>query len=200
MGRSPAWANVFDDSPTLGAMDDHNHAELNAEMNADMPVTIFADDQRIESLSIYMDRLDELVHVFQDASADDGQLLDRRPAADAWSVSEVLHHLADAEMHQSIRLREMLVVERPVWPDWDESAYASMLGYDTRPAGDALTLILSIRNVNSRLLAILSPEQWNRTAIHPARGEVDVAGWVQICHDHLAGHVLQARRATVGMI
>jgi len=182
----------LDEPPTLPGMDD--------DTSLDMPVTIFADDQRIESLSLYMDRLDELVGVFQDASVDDGMLLDRRPALDAWSVSEVLHHLADAEMHQSLRLREMLAVDHPIWPDWDESAYATTLGYDTRPAGDALTLVLSIRNVNSRLLSILSPEQWSRTAVHPSRGEVDVAGWVQICHDHLAGHILQARRATVGMI
>jgi len=178
----------------------HTLTDMADDMHVDSPVTIFADDQRIESLSIYTDRLDELVDVFQDASADDGQLLDRRPAADSWSVSEVLHHLADAEMIQSVRLREMLAVDRPVWSDWDEASYGTALGYDTRPAGDALTLILSIRNVNSRLLAILSPEQWNRTAVHPVRGEVNVADWVQICHDHLAGHVLQSRRAIVGMI
>lgn len=194
-------------SHTLTAMEDDVYSEDDYLESAshqgaalDRPVTIFADDLRIESLSIYTDRLDELVSVFHDASADDGHLLDRRPAPDSWSVSEVLHHLADAEMHQSVRLREMLAVDRPSLSDWDESSYATVLGYDTRPAGDAVTLILSVRNVNSRLLAILSPEQWNRTAIHPSRGEVNVADWVQICHDHLAGHVLQARRAIIGMI
>jgi hypothetical protein len=115
-------------------------------------------------------------------------------------VSEVLHHLADAELHQSVRLREMLAVHAPTWQEWDEEEYANQLGYDIRPAGDSLTLILSIRNVNSRLLAILSPEQWNRTALHPSGGEIDVAGWVDSCCDHLAAHVLQARRAVIGMI
>ena len=167
---------------------------------SDTPVTIFADDRRIESLSRYTDRLDELVAVFQDASVGDGELLDYRPAPDAWSVSEILHHLADAELHQAVRLREMLAVQVPTWLEWDEVEYANQLGYDVRPAGDSLTLILSVRNVNSRLLAILSPEQWNRTAIHPSRGESDVAGWVDSSCDHLAAHVLQARRAVIGMI
>ena len=167
---------------------------------SDMPVTIVADDRRIASLSRYTDRLDELVSVFQDASVGDGELLDRRPAPESWSVSEVLHHLADAELHQSVRLREMLAVHVPTWVEWDETEYANQLGYDVRPAGDSLTLILSVRNVNSRLLAILSPEQWDRVAIHPSQGEVDVAGWVDISCDHLAGHVLQARRAVIGMI
>jgi hypothetical protein len=169
-------------------------------MADDLHVTVFADDSRIEALAAYTDSIEELVTVFADANTGDGELLDRRPAPDAWSVGEVLHHLADAETHQTVRLRSMLVEDRPVWPAWDEEAYAAGLGYDTRPAADALTLILSLRHVNSRLLASLSPEQWARTAMHPTDGEVDVAGWVTIASDHLKAHVLQARRAVVGMI
>ncbi len=168
-------------------------------MTDDMHVTLFADDGRIEALAAYTDHLDELAAVFSDASAGDGELLDRRPAEDAWSVAEVLHHLADAELHQSIRLRRMLTEDSPTWLDWDERAYAATLGYDVRPAADALALILSIRNVNVRLLASMSPVLWSRTAVHPEQGVVDVAGWVRIADEHLAAHVLQARRAVIGM-
>ena len=167
---------------------------------SDELVTIFADDARVESLAAYTDRMDELAAVFHDAAAGDGELLDRRPAPDAWSVAEVLHHLADAELHQSVRLRRMLVEDRPVWDAWDEEAYAATLLYDVRPPADALALVLGIRNANVRLLASLSPQQWTRTAVHPSAGEVDVAGWVTVASDHLAAHVLQARRAIVGMV
>ncbi len=163
-------------------------------------VTVFADDSRIEALSSYTDQIEELAAVFADASAGDGELLDRRPAPDAWCVAEVLHHLADAELHQSVRLRRMLTEENPVWDAWDEQAYAAGLAYDVRPAADALTLVLSIRHVNARLLATLAPEQWTRTAVHPERGRVDVAGWVEIAAEHLKAHVLQARRAVIGML
>jgi hypothetical protein len=138
--------------------------------------------------------------VFSDASAGDGSLLDRRPAEDAWSVGEVIHHLADAETILTARLHQMLAEDRPVWTPWSADDYARSLLYDARPSGDALTLILALRNLNVRLLASLSPEQWQRTAIHPAKGEVDVAGWVELTNEHLALHVLQARRAVVGMI
>ena len=165
----------------------------------DIHVTLFADDTRIEALASYTDRLDELAAVFADASVGDGELLDRRPAEDAWSVAEVMHHLADAELHQSIRLRSMLTDDTPVWQGWDGVAYARTLGYDSRPAADALTLVLAIRNVNIRLLASMPVDQWRRTAIHPTAGELDVAGWVGVANDHLAEHVLQARRAVIGM-
>ncbi|MEI8058038.1 MAG: DinB family protein [Actinomycetes bacterium] len=168
-------------------------------MSDDFQVTVFADDRRIEALASYTDHLEELASIFADAHAGDGELLDRRPDPDSWSVGEILHHLADAELRQSLRLREMLASESPSWAAWDQEAYADSLGYNVRPAADALTLILSLRHVNARLLALLAPEQWARTAIHPVFGEVDVARWVEISVDHLKTHVLQARRAVLGM-
>jgi hypothetical protein len=169
-------------------------------MADDAHVTLFADDGRLEALAAYTDHLDELADVFADANAGDGELLDRRPGEGAWSVTEVLHHLADAEMHQSVRLRQMLAEDRPTWTPWDEAAYADVLDYAARPAADALTLVLALRHMNIRLLASMSPELWTRTAVHPSEGEVDVAGWVRIANDHLAAHVLQARRAVIGMV
>lgn len=169
-------------------------------MTDDLHVTVFADDARVQALSSYTDRLDELAAVFADASAGDGALLDRRPADDAWSVAEVIHHLADAETILTARLHQMLAEDRPVWSPWSADDYAASLLYAVRPAADALTLILALRNLNVRLLASLAPEQWLRTAVHPAKGEVDVAGWVELTNAHLELHVLQARRAVVGMI
>jgi len=169
-------------------------------MADDLHVTVFADDRRLESLAAYTDGLEELAAVFTDASVGDGELLDRRPAPDSWSVGEILHHLADTELHHAVRLRQLLVEDNPAWLHWDEGQYAAALDYDVRPPGDALTLILAIRNVNARLLASLSPEQWNRTAIHAVKGEVDLAEWVRLTTTHLKEHVLQARRAVIGMI
>lgn len=166
----------------------------------DEPVTVFADDARIEALSSYADRLDELAGIFHDAAAGDGELLDRRPGEGAWSVGEVLHHLADAELHAAVRLRRMLTEDVPAWPEWDEDEHARVLAYDARPAADSLAVLLAVRNENLRMLAVLSPEQWARTGVHPSLGPLDVAGWVALQVDHLAQHVLQARRALLGMV
>ena len=54
--------------------------------------------------------------------------------------------------------------------------------------------------MNVRLLASLSAEQWARTARAPEQGEIDVAGWVDGGVEHTKAHVLQARRAVIGMI
>ena len=167
---------------------------------SDEHVLVFADDSRIEALSAYTDSLEELVAVFTDASAGDGELLDRRPAPDAWSVAEVLHHLADREAALSVDLRRILVEDRPELLALDPDAYGDATMYAVRPAADALALVLATRNLNTRLLASLSPEQWARTGVDPVEGEIDVAGWVRIASDHMRAHVLQGRRAVIGMI
>lgn len=167
---------------------------------SDDHVTMFADDARIEALSAYTDSLDELAEIFTEASAGDGALLDRRPAEDAWSVAEVIHHVADSELAMSVDLRRILGEDTPTLLDWDEQAYAAAMLYDVRPAADALAVILATRNLNVRLLASLSPEQWTRRAIDPNDGEIDVAAWVTSAAAHLKQHVLQARRSLIGMI
>lgn len=166
---------------------------------SDEHVLVFADDSRIEALSAYTDSLEELVAVFTDASGGDGELLDRRPAPDAWSVAEIVHHLADRETALSVDLRRILVEDRPRLTAFASAAYADATLYAVRPAADALAVVLAIRNLNTRLLASLSPEQWARTAVDPVEGEIDVAGWVRLASDHLKAHVLQGRRAVVGM-
>ena len=110
-------------------------------------------------------------------------------------MGEILHHLADAELQQSLRLRRMLVADNPPWGSWDGAAYAEALAYDVRPAADALTLVLSLRHVNVRMLASLSAPQWMRTTEHPEHGPIDVARVVELIVEHTKAHVLQARRA-----
>lgn len=167
---------------------------------SDEHVLVFADDSRIEALTAYTDSLEELVAVWTDASAGDAELLDRRPAPDAWSVAEVVHHLADRETALSVDLRRILTEDRPTLLALDSAAYADVTMYAARPPADALAVVLATRNLNTRLLASLSPEQWRRTGIDPVEGEIDVAGWVRLASDHLKVHVLQARRAVVGML
>ncbi|HEY7859665.1 MAG TPA: DinB family protein [Candidatus Nanopelagicales bacterium] len=162
------------------------------------PVQVFADDARIRVLTDYTDHVEQLVHVYTDAVA--ASVLDRSPAPDAWSVAQIVHHLADYELVHSRALRRILVEDVPTLAAWDQDAYAETLQYDVRPPEDALTLVLALRHLDSRLLASLSPQAWVRTAMTAAGVEVDLESVAQAASDHLASHVLQGRRAVIGMI
>ena len=165
----------------------------------DLHVTVFADDARLESLSAYSDHIDELAAVFADASAGDGALLDHHPLPMPGRSPRSCTTSPTPSCTQSVRLRRLLVEDDPDWGSWDGEAYAGALGYDVRPPADALTLVLALRHVNVRLLASLSADQWRRTTEHPEEGPIDVARVVELIVEHTKLHVLQARRAVIGM-
>jgi hypothetical protein len=165
----------------------------------DVPVQVFADDGRLEALTAYTDHLEELVAVYRDAAAGDGDLLDRAPAPDAWTVAQVVHHLADYELAHAVALRRVLTEDDPELAAVDPDAYAATLQYDVRPPEDALTLVLALRHANSRLLASLPLTAWARTGRTPDGGRADLAQLVQTAADHLGSHVLQGRRAVIGL-
>ncbi|HET8970792.1 MAG TPA: DinB family protein [Candidatus Nanopelagicales bacterium] len=165
-----------------------------------IPIQVFADDSRIAALTAYTERLEELVAVHTDAMAGDADLLDRAPGVGAWSVTQVLHHLADYELRHSAALRAILVEDEPALPGWDPDRHADVLQYEVRPPADALTVILSLRQLNSRLLACQPPAAWARVATTAEGDRVDLAAVVLAAADHLAEHVLQARRAVIGMV
>ena len=162
-------------------------------------VQVFADDSRIAVLAAYTDHLEDLVAVYRDAAAGDGELLDRRPAPGTWSVAEVVHHVADYELAHSEQLRRVLTEDSPTLAAWDQDRYATTLQYDVRPPEDALTLILALRHLNSRLLAALPPQAWTRKAKTSDGTVVDLAALVGAAAEHLATHVLQGRRAVIGL-
>ncbi len=168
-------------------------------MPDDTYVQVFADDSRISVLAAYTDHLEDLVAVYRDAAAGDGDLLDRQPAPGAWSVAQVVHHLADYELAHSEQLRRVLTEDSPRLGSWDQDRYASTLLYDVRPPEDALTLILALRHLNSRLLAALPPQAWTRQAVAGDDATVDLAALVGSAAEHLAMHVLQGRRAVIGL-
>src|SRR3970040_1975786 len=70
--------------------------------------------------------------------------LDARPAPEKWSAREIVHHLADSEMTAPIRLRLLLVEDRPAIKGYDEAEFARKLYYD-RPIAASLDAFRAAR-------------------------------------------------------
>ncbi len=182
-----------------GAAASRGSRRYGAAVSGDTPVQVFADDERVEVLAAYTDGLDDLVQVCRDATAAGEDVIDRAPAPGAWSVAQVVHHLTDYELAHALALRRTLVEDAPRLAGWDQDAYADRLGYDVRPPEDALTVLLALRYLNARLLAAASPDAWTRTVVAADGTATDLAGLARAASDHLRSHVLQARRAVVGL-
>jgi hypothetical protein len=118
--------------------------------------------------------------------------LDVRPSADAWTVREVVHHLGDAEMRSSIRLRQLIAEDDAKIQGYDERAYTERLHYD-RPLGSALDAMRAARAINISLLESLTPDEWSRRGVHSDSGAYSVDDWLRIYAAHPHEHADQIR-------
>jgi hypothetical protein len=123
-----------------------------------------------------------------------GADVDAREAPKEWSPRDVVHHLADSELSAAIRLRRMLVEDRPLVQWHDQDAFARALFYD-RPIDASLATFRAARDSNAEILARLSEEQWQREAVHSQSGPYSVEAWLRLYVDHTRAHVDQIRRS-----
>lgn len=123
-------------------------------------------------------------------------LLKRPTAPGKWSVTEILAHLADAEMVLGFRVR--LMVGQPGVPiqAFDQDVWATFSHYDQIPALEALERFTVNRRANVKLLRSLTPEQLEHHGMHTERGRETVAHVLKMW----AGHDLNHRGQIEGML
>jgi len=119
--------------------------------------------------------------------------LDRHAGGD-WCAREVVHHLADAELHEAVRLRRILVEERPELLYVDEAAYARRLHYN-RPVAASLQVFVAARVVNAELLELLEEADWQRFGMHSVTGRHSLEDWLVKTAEHGHDHAAQLLRA-----
>lgn len=115
----------------------------------------------------------------------------RPEAPGKWSLSAVIHHLADTELVWGYRLRRVLTEDRPTLEGFDQDVWADRLGYEDADVEESLLLFTTLRRANLRLAQRTGPEDLARTVSHVERGETTLAALFV----HQAGHdVLHLRQ------
>ncbi|HUO26565.1 MAG TPA: DinB family protein [Candidatus Aquilonibacter sp.] len=120
--------------------------------------------------------------------------LRKRPAPDKWSVSEILTHLADAEIAGSFRMR--LILSAPGTPvaAFDQDAWVTSGHYEKRDPRKSLEQFRVLRETNLALLKSLTPEQWQHYGIHSERGQESIEHIVRMFAGHDLNHLGQIER------
>jgi hypothetical protein len=117
--------------------------------------------------------------------------LRRRPAADKWSVGEILAHLAEAEIVGGFRMR--LILGSPGTPivAFDQDAWVAAGHYAKRDPRKSLETFRAVRDANLSLLKSLTPEQWKHYGMHSERGQESIEHIVLMFAGHDLNHLKQ---------
>ena len=124
--------------------------------------------------------------------------LRKRPSPDKWSVSEILAHLADAEIVGSFRMRLILGAPGTPIAAFDQDSWVVSGHYEKRDPRKSLEQFRMLRETNLALLKSLTPEQWKHYGMHAERGQETIERIVLMFAGHDINHLLQVERILAG--
>lgn len=123
-----------------------------------------------------------------------------RPGPGAWSVLEVVIHLADSDAISIDRMKRILTEDDPPLLYADETAYVERLHTHEQDLEDALLLFEVGRRQWARVLRRLPDEAFLRQGTHNRRGKVTLGGMVASYVKHVDDHLefVAGKRANLG--
>lgn len=105
----------------------------------------------------------------------------------SWTIQQLIHHLADAQIHYYIRCKAAITENSPTVSTFDENSWAVLSDTELRP-DVSLSIIASINMRLTHLLDQLPANDFYRTVQHPEKGEVPVAQLVALAAWHCEHH------------
>jgi hypothetical protein len=125
---------------------------------------------------------------------DVGVDLRRRPAAEEWSVLELLGHLTDAEIVMAGRYRWVLSDEQPELPGYDQDGWVRGLRHNDDDPEALLGLFSALRSANLQLWKGRSSLERERIGMHRERGPESYGLMFRMIAGHDRFHLNQMRK------
>lgn len=118
-----------------------------------------------------------------------------KPAPEAWSILEVVNHLADEEA-RDFRTRLDLTLHRPgtPWPPIDPPAWAVEERYNERDLAESIARFEEERARSLAWLSGLEDPQWDRSYEHARMGTLSAGDLLTSWVGHDLIHVRQINR------
>jgi len=120
--------------------------------------------------------------------------LRKRPHPDRWSVSEIIAHLADAEIVGSYRIRLILGSPGAAIAAYDQDNWVVSGHYDKRDPRQSLEQFRVLREANLALLASLDRRQWQQFGMHSERGRESIEHIARMFAGHDLNHLQQIEK------
>lgn len=120
-----------------------------------------------------------------------GELLHWKPAADRWSISEVLAHLSHLEHVYAERALRMVAEDSPTLQKYDQAGASARGDYSRGSAGEHLAHLTRTRRSTLALLRGLPASAGARTGVHSELGTITLAQMLNEWASHDLGHLRQ---------
>lgn len=114
-----------------------------------------------------------------------------RAAPDAWTIHEIVVHIADSEANSFIRCRRAIAEPGSGVFGYDEGQWARALDYQRQSPDDALELFKWLRATTHKLVESMPADAWSRTFVHSEHGTNTLDQWLDTYERHVPDHIAQ---------
>ncbi len=155
------------------------------------PISSEQVDSFIADIAALPEQLRKAVAGFSDEQLDTPY----RPGG--WTVRQVIHHLADSHINSMMRFKLALTEDKPVIKPYYEDRWAKLEDGNKAPVEMSLQLLEGLHQRWVILLKSLSPEDLDKTFVHPEQGkevplDINIALYSWHCNHHLA-HIVNLK-------
>ncbi len=119
-----------------------------------------------------------------------------RPAADEWSLTELLCHLRDVDREVNLtRFEKVIAGQNPFLPGINTDTWAQERAYQQQDGAAALRSFIEIRTHLVAQLEVLEKQDWQKTARHAIFGPTSLQELVSFVATHDRSHIQQVLTA-----
>jgi len=111
-----------------------------------------------------------------------------------WSITQIVGHLADAEVVGAWRFRSVLAEDGVQIAAYDQNAWAAAFRYEQVPAAESLALFETLRAATLRVLRTVDPTRLQHTGVHRERGPESITRIAEMYAGHDLNHLAQIER------
>jgi uncharacterized damage-inducible protein DinB len=145
----------------------------------------------IESAN-YIDAVEQLPHALRTAvqGLSDKQL-DTPVGEGKWTIRQLTHHIADANINAYTRMKLIVTEEKPILKPYNQDRWAILADCKSGPIESTLTLIKGLHERWVLFLRSLPETSWTREGIHLENGKVTLFDVLKLYSNHGNSHLQQ---------
>lgn len=117
--------------------------------------------------------------------------LDTPTGEGKWTIRQIVHHIADANINAYTRMKLIVTEEKPILKPYNQNKWAALADAKNNPIEPTLTIIRGLHARWIQFLRSLPEPDWAREGIHLENGKVSLQDVLRTYSNHGESHMQQ---------